>query len=181
MDRPKKLHPHLETVQNSMLHGLGELAEYFGFNRTLGQIYAVLLLHEKPLCLEELAQQIDKSKSSVSQYTRTMEHLRMIRRVYRVDSDLENRQKYYELETNLQIVARDLAQRKFNELERLQTIIGASFAQLQIVRETGEISGKEIDLLIERTGLLYSFVTIMEILITHITETLSENSTLQTK
>lgn len=81
----------------------------------------------------------------------------------------------------MQIVARDLAQRKFNELERLQTIIGASFAQLKIVRETGEISGKEIDLLIERTGLLYSFVTIMESFITHITETLSENGAAQTK
>lgn len=174
LDHREPLLP-LDSVQNSMMHGLGELAEYFGFNRTLGQIYGVLLLHEKPLCLEEIAEQVDKSKSSISQHTRTMEHLRVIRRVYRVDSDLENKRKYYEAETNLEIAARDLAQRKLNELERLHRIIGASLTQLKTARDTDKLPENEMDILIERVGLLYSFLTIITGFITSITEASPEN------
>lgn len=174
LDHRKSLLP-LDSVQDSMVQGLGELAEYFGFHRILGQIYGVLLLHKKPLCLDEIAEQVDKSKSSISQYTRTLEHLRVIRRVYRVDSNLENKRKYYEAETNLEIVARDLARRKLNELERLVRIIGAGLTQLKTAHDTDKLPENEMNILIERVELLYAVLTNIAGFITNITEALPEN------
>ena len=38
--------PGLVTVRDSMLDGLGQLAEYFGFSKVMGQLYAALLTPE---------------------------------------------------------------------------------------------------------------------------------------
>ena len=169
----------LQDAHDSMLQGLSELAKYFGLNGTLGQIYGVLLLHEGPLSLEELSQLVGKSKSSISNYTQTMEYFRMIRHVYRINPDLKSKQKYYELETNFQSVAHNLAQRKFNELEQLQGIIETSFTQLKMIRKTTEKPELTIDIQIERIGLLLSLLNIITELITIWIEALPENSSLQ--
>lgn len=164
-----------DSVQTSMVQGFGELARFFGFNGVLGEIYGVLLLHAEPLCLEELAQQVHKPKSSISQYTRTMEHMRMIRHVCRVASDQENRRKYYEAETNFEVLAHDMAQRKLNELERLQRIIGFNLTQLDRLSDTGQLRGNEIGIVIERVHSLSSFLTVTTGFITAFIEALSVN------
>lgn len=170
----------LQDAHDSMLQGLSELAKYFGLNGTLGQIYGVLLLHEDPLSLEELAQQVGKSKSSISNYTRILEYFKMIRHVNKVSPDLKSNQKYYELETNFQIVAYNLAQYKFNELDQLQRMIETSFTQLKMVRKTRETSEQAIDIQIERIGLLFSLINMINDLITSWIEALPEKSSLQT-
>ena len=46
----------LQAVNDSMTDGLGKLAEYFGFNKVMGQIYAALLLSAEPMSLDDLAE-----------------------------------------------------------------------------------------------------------------------------
>ena len=46
--------PHLRKVNDTMLDGLGQLADYFGFPKVMGQLYGTLLLSSTPLSLDEL-------------------------------------------------------------------------------------------------------------------------------
>ena len=44
----------LQAVQDSMLDGLGQLSDYFGFSKVMGQLYGALLLSPTPLSLDDL-------------------------------------------------------------------------------------------------------------------------------
>ena len=50
--------PALGHVHHTMLDGLGQLADYFGFSKVVGQLYGALLLSNAPLCLDDLVEQL---------------------------------------------------------------------------------------------------------------------------
>ena len=83
----------LDAVHESMLDGLSQLADYFGFSKVMGQLYGVLLLSGEPMSLDDLLERLDISKASFSMNMRTLEQLGMVRQVWlRGKSD---RRKYY--------------------------------------------------------------------------------------
>lgn len=73
----------LSIVRDNLSQSLGQLAEFAGFNRTLGQIYGLLYLHSYALSLSEIAKNLGVSKGNVSLNTRLMERWGLIRRVTR--------------------------------------------------------------------------------------------------
>jgi len=81
----------LDAVNESMLEGLGRLAEYFGYNKIMGQLYGALLLSPEALSLDDLGTQLAISKASVSMNMRTLEQMGVVREVW-VRGD---RRKYY--------------------------------------------------------------------------------------
>ena len=54
-----------ELTQRFVLH-FGEMGSRWGINRTVGQIYALLFVSERPLNADEIAQALDFSRSNVS-------------------------------------------------------------------------------------------------------------------
>lgn len=52
-------------IQAFVLH-FGEMGSRWGINRTVGQIYAVLYLSDKPLNAEQISDQLEISRSNVS-------------------------------------------------------------------------------------------------------------------
>jgi predicted transcriptional regulator len=59
---------------------LGHLYARFGLSVTFGRAFALLLLSEQPLSLEDLAAQLEVSKSAVSVATRDLERIGAARR-----------------------------------------------------------------------------------------------------
>ncbi len=52
-------------IQSCILH-FGEMGSRWGINRTVGQMYALLVLHPEPLCADDIAEALSISRSNVS-------------------------------------------------------------------------------------------------------------------
>ncbi|MFN3449896.1 MAG: GbsR/MarR family transcriptional regulator [Roseococcus sp.] len=61
-----------------VLH-FGEMGSRWGINRTVGQIYALLFLSERPLPADEIAQKLGFSRSNVSMGLKELEAWRLVR------------------------------------------------------------------------------------------------------
>src|SRR5260221_13315041 len=128
---PVPHNPVLSGVNQSMLEGLGELADYFGYNRVMGKMYGALLLSPHPMSLDDLLNHLDISKASVSMNMRTLENLGIVREVW-VRGD---RRKYYEAEPNFwKILTNVLGSRELREVNEALTVLETSMAK---VREAG--------------------------------------------
>ncbi len=92
----------------------GHTTQSFGIGRILGQIFALLYLSPRPLCLDDIADELGVSKASVSTTIRQLQHWSAVKRVW-VRGD---RKDYYEAETNLNTVIRNgllaLVRKKFD-------------------------------------------------------------------
>lgn len=59
-------------VQSFVLH-FGEMGSRWGINRTVGQIYALLYVSERPLCADEIVEALGVSRSNVSMSLRELQ------------------------------------------------------------------------------------------------------------
>ena len=111
----------LTMVRENLSQSLGRLAEFAGFNRTLGQIYGLLYLNSNPLSLGEIAAQLGVSKGNVSLNTRLMERWGMIKQFNRA----ADRRDYYEVEIDFWKVIQGILQgrerKKINDIGSLLT------------------------------------------------------------
>jgi DNA-binding transcriptional regulator GbsR (MarR family) len=80
----------------------GHTTQSFGLGRIIGQIYALLYLSPAPMCLDDIASELDVSKASVSTTVRQLERWAAVKRVW-VRGD---RRDYYEAETDFHAVLR---------------------------------------------------------------------------
>ena len=71
-----KLPPVIETF---VLH-FGEMGGRWGINRTVGQIYALLFLSDRPLNAEEITEALGVSRSNVSMGMKELEAWRLVRK-----------------------------------------------------------------------------------------------------
>ncbi|MCY4147241.1 MAG: hypothetical protein OXE95_05175 [Chloroflexi bacterium] len=117
LDTRRQLDSELQIVHESMLDGLGQLADYFGFNKVLGQLYGTLLLSAEPLSLDDMMARLGISKASVSTNMRSLEHMGMARQVWVRGGS--GRRKYYQAETDFwQIFTTIMSGREMREMER---------------------------------------------------------------
>jgi DNA-binding transcriptional regulator GbsR (MarR family) len=135
--------PVLASVQNTMLDGLGQLSEYFGFSKLIGQLYGVLLMSPEPMCLDDMMEALEISKASVSMNMRTLEHMGMVRQVWlRGRGD---RRKYYEAETDFwQIMSNFLSGREMRDVDRALMVMDNSIERLSGVMD--DLSENDRDL-----------------------------------
>lgn len=117
-----RANPDLQKVHDTMLDGLGQLADYFGFSKVVGQLYGTLLMSAEPLSLDDMMERLSISKASVSMNIRTLEHFGMVRQVWVRGKG--GRRKYYEPETNYwQVITNLLSGREMRDVERAITVM----------------------------------------------------------
>ena len=68
-------------ARRRFVDALGHLYGHFGLSLTFGRAFALLLLLDQPISLDELAQQLEVSKSAVSVATRDLERAGVAHRV----------------------------------------------------------------------------------------------------
>lgn len=128
-------HPDLTAVHDSMVDGLSQLANYFGFSKVMGQLYGALLLSREPLSLDDLMERLSISKANVSMNMRTLEHMGMVRQVWL--RGRSGRRKYYEAETNfLQIITNIISAREMRDVERAISVMEENAQRLSASRPT---------------------------------------------
>jgi DNA-binding transcriptional regulator GbsR (MarR family) len=125
----------LQSVHNNMLDGLGQLADYFGFSKVMGQLYGAMLLSQRPLCLDDLVEMLDISKANASMNMRTLENMGMVRQVWVRGSS--GRRKFYEAETDFgQIISGILKGRELRDIDRALDVMGEDVNRLRAALAT---------------------------------------------
>jgi DNA-binding transcriptional regulator GbsR (MarR family) len=165
---PAKLNPILSAANDSMLDGLGQLADYFGYNRVMGKMYGALLLSPTPMSLDDLMKHLDISKASVSMNMRTLENMGIAREVW-VRGD---RRKYYEAEPDFwKILTNVLGSRELREVNQALNILESRIADLQAAEPTMRQDDKELThLYIERMKQVQAFFRFAKLVLVSIME-----------
>jgi HTH-type transcriptional regulator, glycine betaine synthesis regulator len=158
--------PQLHVVHDSMLDGLGQLADYFGFSKVMGQLYGSLLLSAKPLSLDDMMERLDISKASVSMNMRSLEHMGMVRQVWVRGGS--GRRKYYEAETDFwKIISNLLSGREMRDVERAISIMEQHSEKLSHSKETMSEQDREVaELYIQRMGQIQGLFQFAQMVIT---------------
>ena len=124
---------NLQAVRDSVIRGLGQLTDFFGFSPVMGHLYGALLMSPRPLSLDELEEIVVKSKASVSMTMRALERWNMVREVW-VKGD---RRKFYEAESDLwKIVASILESRERREVTTALKVLEENARSLQHAQAT---------------------------------------------
>lgn len=66
------------VIQSFVLH-FGEMGSRWGINRTVGQIYAVLFVAERPLCADDIVERLGVSRSNVSMGLKELQNWNLLR------------------------------------------------------------------------------------------------------
>lgn len=123
-----QLHPTLRAVNDSMLEGLGQLADYFGYNKVMGKMYGALLLSPDPMSLDDLVEHLQVSKASVSMNMRMLENMGIVREVW-VRGD---RRKFYEAESDFgKILTNVLGSRELRDVNQALEVLDSSINNLR--------------------------------------------------
>jgi DNA-binding transcriptional regulator GbsR (MarR family) len=100
-------------AQSFVLH-FGEMGSRWGINRTVGQIYALLFVSERPLNADEIAEALDFSRSNVSMGLKELDSWRLTK-LQHLPSD---RREYFSAPDDVWAIFRTLAdERKKREID----------------------------------------------------------------
>jgi DNA-binding transcriptional regulator GbsR (MarR family) len=110
------------AVEAFVLHW-GDLGGQWGVNRSVAQIQALLILSERPLTAEEIAEKLGMARSNVSNSIKELLNWKLVMRV----PVMGDRRDYYVAETDLWQMASKVAQgRKEREIDPMVTAIRAA-------------------------------------------------------
>ena len=163
------LNSDLKAVHDSLMQGLGQLADYFGYNRVMGELYATLLLHPGPMSLDELKVRVHKS--SVSMNTRTLEYMGAVKEVW-VREDNPSNRKYYEAESDFwKILSKILGGRELKDIDLAIGILEENTERLENARSGMTAGEAELaDFYMKRIEILRSFFKFARLVLTTILE-----------
>lgn len=100
-------------AQRFILH-FGEMGSRWGINRTVGQIYALLYVHGKPLNADEIADHLGFSRSNVSMGLKELQSWRLVRLLHQPG----DRREYFEPPKDIWEIFRTLLEeRRRREIE----------------------------------------------------------------
>ncbi|HEY7883925.1 MAG TPA: GbsR/MarR family transcriptional regulator [Cellvibrionaceae bacterium] len=100
-------------IQACVLH-FGEMGSRWGINRTVGQIYALMVLHEQPLCADEITEALGISRSNASMGLKELQSWELVR-LQHIPGD---RKEYYSAPGDLWDIAKTLIeQRRKREID----------------------------------------------------------------
>ncbi|QZA79726.1 GbsR/MarR family transcriptional regulator [Deefgea piscis] len=100
-------------IQSFVLH-FGEMGSRWGINRTVGQMYALLFVSEKPLNADEMAEALGFSRSNVSMGLKELESWRLVK----LQHFPGDRREYYSTPEDVWAIFKTLAdERKKREVE----------------------------------------------------------------
>jgi DNA-binding transcriptional regulator GbsR (MarR family) len=94
-------------IEKFVLH-FGEMGGSWGVNRTVGQIYALLFLSDRPLNAEDITERLGMSRSNVSMGMKELESWRLVRKRH-LASD---RRDYFEAPDDVWQIIRTLAEER---------------------------------------------------------------------
>ncbi len=113
------------TPIDIFIEGWGRMGGYWGINRVMAEIYALLYVSAQPLTLEDMSNKLENSRSNISLYVRGLIELGVVNKVV-IRADPKD---YYSAESNFGSLAKLLAiAKKKRELDPAMEIVGEALA-----------------------------------------------------
>jgi DNA-binding transcriptional regulator GbsR (MarR family) len=132
------LQAQMDEISRDFINNLGRVADFFGFNRLMGQLYAVLFLSPEPLTLDDMVKKLESSKGNVSINIRALERWGLVRQIYK----WADRKNYYEAEPDIwKAVSGILQERERKESQQIISSLNQSVEMLEQASKTA--SGQE--------------------------------------
>src|ERR1700710_1108346 len=104
----------LTPLSEAFVLHLGEMGSRWGINRTVGQICALLYVSPRPLPADEIAEQLEFSRSNVSMGLKELQSWRLVRLRHQPG----DRREYFEAPSDVWEIFRVLAEeRRRREIE----------------------------------------------------------------
>ncbi|MFK7964362.1 MAG: GbsR/MarR family transcriptional regulator [Burkholderiaceae bacterium] len=142
---------NLPVREQTFVTHFGEMGARWGVNRTVGQIYAVLFLSERPLCADDLVEALGFSRSNISMGLKELQSWKLVKHQHLPD----DRRDFFSTPEDLWEIVRTLVdQRKTREIDPTLSVL----RQLQL--ESGEQAPKDyVDNRIEQTAQMIELLT----------------------
>ncbi|GAB1351141.1 winged helix DNA-binding protein [Ignavibacteriales bacterium] len=83
-----------DQIKNDMIIRFGDAYRAFGLNKLMGHIVALLIFSSNPVSLDDICEQLGRSKGPVSQILRRLRDKKLIRKALFAEN---NRKDYYEI------------------------------------------------------------------------------------
>ena len=122
-----------ESMQTFVSH-FGEMGSRWGINRTVGQIYALLYISEKPLCADEIGDILSFSRSNVSMGLKELDSWRLLR----MKHFPKDRKDYFTVPEDVWEIVRNLVE------ERKKREIDPTLSMLRDVIMTNAKNDREV-------------------------------------
>lgn len=104
----------LPPVSRQFVSHFGEMGSRWGINRTVGQIYALIFISQRPLNADEIAEALEFSRSNVSMGLKELQAWRLVRLTHRPG----DRREYFDSPADVWDIFRVLAEeRRRREVE----------------------------------------------------------------
>ncbi len=87
-----------DQIKTEMISRFGEAYKAFGLNKLMGHIVALLIFSPQPVSLDEICEELGRSKGPVSQILRRLRDKKLIRKAWFTEN---NRKDYYEIEPEI--------------------------------------------------------------------------------
>lgn len=102
-----------------VLH-FGEMGSRWGINRTVGQIYAVLFVAERPLCADDIVERLGISRSNVSMGLKELQSWNLLK----LRSIPGDRREFFTTPDDIYVIVRTLVdERKKREIDPTLTVL----------------------------------------------------------
>ncbi|WP_284179733.1 GbsR/MarR family transcriptional regulator [Rhabdaerophilum sp. SD176] len=102
-----------------VLH-FGEMGSRWGINRTVGQIYAVLFIAERPLCADDIVERLGISRSNVSMGLKELQSWNLLRQ----RSISGDRREFFHTPDDIYAIVRTLVdERKKREIDPTLSVL----------------------------------------------------------
>jgi len=98
----------LDEARERTIGNLSRIAEFWGYPRAMGALFAALYLSPEPVSLDDLGPMVGITKGAVSTNARALEQLGMVHRRLRPG----DRKDYYEADTDFWKIARTVLERR---------------------------------------------------------------------
>jgi DNA-binding transcriptional regulator GbsR (MarR family) len=116
------------TPQDIFIEGWGRMGSYWGINRVMAEIYALLYLNDHTLTLEDMSDKLKTSRSNISLNVRGLIELGVVNKVI----IRGERKDFYTAEVNIGKVAKKLAMaKKKRELDPAMEIVGDALSAVE--------------------------------------------------
>lgn len=110
----------LEQSKDLFIRRWGEMGPYWGITRTMAELHALLYVSTRPLCTDDVMEQLQISRGSASMNLHALLDWGLVRRVHK----LGDRKEYFDSETNVWAMFEIIAQqRKRREVEPIVEVI----------------------------------------------------------
>ena len=120
------LQDRLPPLSREFVAHFGEMGSRWGINRTVGQIYALIFISQKPLNADEIAETLEFSRSNVSMGLKELQSWRLVRLKHQAG----DRREYFEAPRDVWEIFRVLAEeRRRREIEPTLSMLRTALLQ----------------------------------------------------